>query len=81
MNCFMRSQKQADSIESTNLTVRESELLKLISSGYKNKEIAGSLCLSVKTIEAHRSNLMKKLNVHNVASLTTKANQLGVIQH
>jgi DNA-binding NarL/FixJ family response regulator len=81
MNCFMRSQKQVDSIESTNLTIRESELLKLISSGYKNKEIADSLCLSVKTIEAHRSNLMKKLNVHNVASLTTKANQLGVIQH
>lgn len=81
MNSFMHSQKQADSIESTNLTARESELLKLISSGYKNKEIADSLCLSIKTIEAHRSNLMKKLNVHNVASLTTKANQLGVMHH
>jgi DNA-binding NarL/FixJ family response regulator len=81
INCFMRSQKQAVSTEPTNLTAREYDLLKLISSGYKNKEIAYQLCLSVKTIEAHRSNLMKKLNVHNVASLTTKANQLGVIHH
>lgn len=81
MKSFMHSQKRADPIEPTNLTARESELLKLISSGYKNKEIADSLCLSIKTIEAHRSNLMKKLNVHNVASLTTKANQLGVMHH
>jgi DNA-binding NarL/FixJ family response regulator len=78
INCFMYGEKQTHSKDSQNLTVRERELLKLISTGYKNKEIANSLCLSVKTIEAHRSNLMKKLNVHNIASLTTKANQLGV---
>jgi DNA-binding NarL/FixJ family response regulator len=78
MNSFMHSKKQPDSIESTNLTAREAELLKLIYSGYTNKEIASSLSLSVKTIQAHRSNIMKKLNVHNIASLTTKVKQLGV---
>jgi DNA-binding NarL/FixJ family response regulator len=78
INCFMHSEKHAQSIDTANLTAREAELLKLISSGYKNKEIASSLCLSIKTIEAHRSNLMKKLNVHNVAGLTTKANEMGV---
>lgn len=79
INSFMCSEtKQADSVIGVNLTTRESELLKLISAGYKNKEIANTLCLSIKTIEAHRSNLMKKLNVHNVAGLTTKASQLGV---
>lgn len=65
-------------VNATILTIRERELLKLISNGYKNKEIANSLCLSVKTVEAHRSNLMKKLDVHNVVGLTTKANQLGI---
>jgi DNA-binding NarL/FixJ family response regulator len=62
----------------SNLTARERELLRLISAGYSNKEIANKLCLSIKTIEAHRSNLMKKLNVHNVAQLTSKASRLRV---
>ncbi len=82
INSFMYGEIQANPqsypIDSTILTVREKELLKLISSGYRNKEIANSLCLSVKTIEAHRSNLMRKLDVHNAAGLTTKANQLGL---
>lgn len=82
INSFMHSEHQPHpqtyAIDCAILTTREKELLKLISIGYKNKEIANSLCLSVKTIEAHRSNLMKKLNVHNVASLTTKASQLGI---
>ena len=82
INSFIQSEKQKflqeHSVNSIVLTVREKELLKLISNGYKNKEIANSLCLSVKTIEAHRSNLMKKLDVHNVVGLTTKASQLGI---
>lgn len=59
------------------LTSRESQLLKLISAGYKNKEIADSLCISVKTVETHRATLMRKLNAHNVASLLSIANQMG----
>lgn len=59
------------------LTSRESQLLKLISAGYKNKEIADSLCISVKTVETHRATLMKKFNAHNVATLLSTANQTG----
>ncbi len=60
------------------LTSRESQLLKLITAGYKNKEIANSLCISVKTVETHRATLMRKLNAHNVATLLSIANQTGV---
>ena len=47
------------------LSERESEVLKLISLGYSNKEIAARLGLSVKTIEAHKANSMKKLDLHS----------------
>lgn len=60
------------------LTGREAQLLKLIAAGYKNKEIADSLCISVKTVETHRATLMRKLNAHNVATLLSIANQAGV---
>ncbi len=55
------------------LTIREREVLKLIAEGKRNKNIADYLCISVKTVEKHRSNLMKKLNVHNVSELTAFA--------
>ncbi|ESS73864.1 two component transcriptional regulator, LuxR family [Methyloglobulus morosus KoM1] len=75
INGFILSQNQARPVDTSALTARERELVRLITEGYKNKEIANILCLSVKTIESHRSNLMKKLQVHNVAGLMTKANQ------
>jgi DNA-binding NarL/FixJ family response regulator len=55
------------------LTHREREILKLIAEGHGNRAIAVSLNLSVKTVEKHRSNLMKKLDLHNVAALTAFA--------
>ena len=61
-----------------NLTYRETQLLKLIAAGYKNKEIADSLCISVKTVETHRATLMKKFNAHNVAALLSVANQARI---
>ena len=51
------------------LSQREREVLKLIAEGYKNKEIATDLCISLKTVEKHRANLMKKLDLHNAAAL------------
>ena len=47
------------------LTRREREILKLIAEGYKNKEVADYLYISPKTVEKHRANLMKKLDLHN----------------
>ena len=60
------------------LTHRERETLKLIAEGLKNKEIANHLSVSVKTVEKHRANLMKKLDLHNGAALTAYAFENGL---
>jgi DNA-binding NarL/FixJ family response regulator len=62
------------------LTHREREILKLIAEGYKNKEIADYLCISPKTVEKHRANLMQKLNLHSTSALTTLALEKGLIE-
>ena len=61
------------------LSQREREVLKLIAEGYKNKEIAEELCISLKTVEKHRANLMKKLDLHNAAGLTVYAVEKGLV--
>ncbi len=61
------------------LTQREQEILHLIWSGFKNKEIAQRLKISVKTVEAHRANMMKKVRVSNTAQLLKAAIQGGMI--
>ena len=61
------------------LSQREREVLKLIAEGYKNKEIAEDLCISLKTVEKHRANLMKKLDLHNAAALTVYAVERGLV--
>jgi len=61
------------------LSPREREVLKLIAEGYKNKEIAADLCISLKTVEKHRANLMKKLDLHNAATLTAYAIEQGLV--
>jgi len=61
------------------LSQREREVLKLIAEGYKNKEIAEDLCISLKTVEKHRANLMKKLDLHNAAGLTVYAVEKGLV--
>jgi len=62
-----------------SITLREREVLKLIAEGHPNKYIANYLCVSVKTVEKHRSNLMRKLDMHNAASLTAFAIEKGMI--
>ena len=61
------------------LTAREREILKLIAEGRTSKFIADHLGLSIKTVEKHRSNLMKKLDLHNVSALTTFAIGQGLV--
>ena len=63
------------------LTQREREILKLIAEGYKNKDIAEDLCISVKTVEKHRANLMEKLDLHNVQALTAFAIERGLVSN
>ncbi|MEM8549421.1 MAG: response regulator transcription factor [Verrucomicrobiota bacterium] len=62
------------------LTAREREILQLIAESYSTKEVAQKLSISVKTAENHRTNLMKKLDLHDVASLTRYAMQQGLIE-
>jgi two-component system, NarL family, response regulator NreC len=62
------------------LTTREKEVLKLLAEGNSVKEIACSLNLSVKTVEAHKFNLMRKLDIHNKAQLVQYAIQKKIIK-
>ncbi len=61
------------------LTHREREVLKLVAEGHPNKYIANYYCLSIKTVEKHRSNLMKKLDLHNASMLTAYAIEKGLL--
>jgi len=74
------SQKGQLTPQSDPLTTREREVLKLIAEGYKNKEVADYLCISLKTVEKHRANLIKKLDLHNAAALTAFAMEKGLIE-
>jgi len=62
------------------LTKREREILKMLAEGRSVKEIATSFQLSVKTIEAHKFNLMRKLDIHNKAQLVQYAIQKKIIR-
>lgn len=62
------------------LTPRESEVLKLIAGGLKNREIADDLGIAIKTVETHRTKIMQKLDLHNSAELTAYALRRGLIE-
>lgn len=62
-----------------SVTHRERQVLKLVAEGRSNKFIAEYLCLSVKTVEKHRSNLMRKLDLHNASMLTSFAIGKGLL--
>ena len=62
------------------LTTREAEVLQLIAEGRANKQIAAELCISIKTVEKHRQQVMNKLNIHDVAGLTRHAIAKGIIE-
>lgn len=61
------------------LSEREVEILKLIAEGFSNKEVGEKLFISHRTVDTHRTNLMKKLEVHNIAGLIRYAIQAGYI--
>jgi DNA-binding NarL/FixJ family response regulator len=87
------SQHVADYIRRTNyhlphsenenmadLTDRQVEILKLIAEGYSTRNIAETLNISIKTAEAHRTNIMKRLDIYTIAGLVRYAIRVGVIQ-
>ncbi len=62
-----------------SLTPREREILKLIAEGYSNKEISDALSIAVKTVMAHRANLIEKLDIHNLSKLVQFAIRVGLL--
>ena len=63
----------------SELTPRQREVLQLIAEGYTNQAIASKLSVSIKTVETHRSQLMDRLDVHDVAGLVRYAIRYGII--
>jgi len=61
------------------LTDRETEIIKLIAEGFSNKEIGSKLFISHRTVDTHRTNLMKKLDVSNIAGLISYAIRNGLV--
>ncbi|MFQ5752737.1 MAG: response regulator [bacterium] len=61
------------------LTLRQREILQLIAEGYTSKEIAQKLHVSVKTIETHRTQLMERLDIHDIAGLVRYAIRIGLV--
>ncbi|MDX2503258.1 MAG: response regulator transcription factor [Gammaproteobacteria bacterium] len=77
---FLGKDNHVDKPQSLNeLTERERQVIKLIAEGNKNKDIAEKLSICVKTVEKHRSNLMKKLDLHNISALTSYALKNNII--
>lgn len=64
---------------SPHITPRQREILRLVALGHTNREIAASLGISVRTAEVHRFNLMRRLNVRNVAQLLRQALQQNLL--
>ena len=62
------------------ITDRERQVLRFIAQGYSNKQIAQQLSLSVKTVDAHRANIMRKLQIDNLAGLVKYAIRMGIIE-
>jgi DNA-binding NarL/FixJ family response regulator len=62
-----------------DLSVREREVLKLVAEGYRTRDIAEYLCISPKTVEKHRANLMERLSLRTVSALTAYAIEKGLV--
>jgi len=75
---FVSGRAASDSSAFAVLTAREREVLQLMAEGKSTSQIADSLCISIKTVEAHRKQMMNKLELHSVAELTKYAIRQGL---
>lgn len=74
-----RKRRTVPRTEWERLTARERQILKLIAEGQTSRAIADALCISPKTVDRHRSNLMEKLDLHSVSALTVFAVKRGLL--
>ena len=77
---YLRLDKTADHMKQQELTPREREVVKLIAEGYTNQQIADLLHRSVKTIESHRANILRKLDIHDSIELVKYAVRKKLIE-
>lgn len=75
-----RGESPAPTSSYETLSFREKEILRMLAGGMTNKDIAQHLCISVNTVETHRKNVMKKLNLHNLSEIIKYALIHGLIQ-
>ncbi|HLQ13606.1 MAG TPA: response regulator transcription factor [Steroidobacteraceae bacterium] len=79
MKLWGESAPEAGPSQTAVLGRRETEVLKLIAEGYRSAKIAAQMGIAVATVEAHRRNILRKLNLHSVADLTRYALRLGLV--
>jgi len=77
---YLRPYNESETSSQCVLTPREREVIQLVAEGKSTKEVATALNLSVKTAETHRTNLMRKLDLHSIADLTLYAVRNGIVQ-
>jgi DNA-binding NarL/FixJ family response regulator len=75
---FLTLLKKGEALDKTQLSSREKEVLQLIAEGHSSKKIGKILFLSPKTIDVHRNNIMKKIDLHTIPELTKYAIQKGL---
>lgn len=76
---YLSGVKSGGSSKTGSLTPREVEVMKLIAEGYKSREIAEYLSISINTVDKHRANLMRKLDLHSASALTHFALKEGLV--
>lgn len=77
---FLKSRKEKTAVSGYNLlSEREQQVFRLLVEGRSTVETADILCISSKTVEKHRANIMKKLNIHNMVEMVKYAIKIGVI--
>ena len=74
-----RGSVQEKQDDAQSLTARQKEILKLVAQGHTNREIGDQLDISVRTVEVHRFNLMRRLRVRNVAQILRQGLLLRLI--
>jgi DNA-binding NarL/FixJ family response regulator len=77
---YLNPDRKKEQFSRECLTPREREVVQLVAEGKTSKEVAVTLDLSVKTAETHRTNIMRKLDLHSVAGLTVYAVRNGIVQ-
>ena len=75
---YLSALKKGESIEDVELSSREKEVLQLVTEGKSSKEIGEVLFLSSKTVDVHRNNIMKKIDLYTIPELTKYAIQKGL---